>query len=222
MARWCCCATLTLLVAASTIAARTTTAAAEPLRLSLECDSASAMTFRFTVRNVADFPATLFIGSILGNGKTFFHDLWFRLRRSGVADTNIKWFDPSIGVVGGTIEPWVIRLPAGASSTVAVSIPRMFKADFATPADVHVRLTTQPLNPFEDAWVGTLTSDWLAFPSDCRSGIVARNCAPSLPARLTLSHPTARSQRTPVMLVALSQHGQQRRAVSDLDGHAYE
>jgi hypothetical protein len=63
----------------------------------------------------------------------------------------------------------VIRLAAGASSTITVSMPKGFSGDFAKPADVHVRLTTQPLNPFEGAWVGTLTSDWLEFPSDCRS-----------------------------------------------------
>ena len=159
-----------------TSAAQTT--AIDPLRLTLECEQASTLTFRLTLQNVSTEPTAAVIGTILANDKKYLPgSLAFTLKRTGVADSTFTYVDPSVSVVGGRVDPWLVPLPAGASYSVVVSIPRGVRESFATPAEVHVRLTTNEIgNPnldvqglrFIHVSVGTLTSDRIHFPESCR------------------------------------------------------
>ena len=185
MARCCSRAILTVLLAvfATTVAAQVP-AQAGPLRLVLECSQASELTFRFTVQNVSAAPTAAVIGTILGNDQKYLPDhLEMTVRRAGVSDTNLKY---SVGgVVGGRLDPWLVALPAGASYSVAVPAryfrlgTRLAQEPFVVPAELQLRLTTRevgkPQNDlqglsFIHVWVGTLTSDWIQFPKDCRPG----------------------------------------------------
>ena len=159
-----------------TSAAQTT--AIDPLRLTLECEQASRLTFRLTLQNVSTEPTAAVIGTVLANDKKYLpRSLAFTLKRTGVADTTFDYVDPSVSVVGGRVDPWLVPLPAGASYSVVVSIPSGLRESFASPAEVHVRLTTHEIgNPnldvqglrFIQVLVGTLTSDRIHFPESCR------------------------------------------------------
>jgi len=149
-----------------------------PLRLTLGCERASELVFRFILENVSTEPTAAVIGTILGNDKKYLPGpLGFTLRRAGEADVNFDWFDPSVVGISGRIDPWVIPLPAGASYSVTVVIPNGFRHLFFAPADVRLRMTTREIaNPngdlqglrFIHVWIGTLTSDWIHVPESCR------------------------------------------------------
>ena len=150
----------------------------EPLQITLACERASDFTFRLTVHNVSTAPTAAVIGTILGNDKKYLlGSVGFTLTRPGAADVNFDYFDPTVAVVGGRVDPWLVPLPVGASYSVVISIPKGFRDLFSTPVGVRVRLTTQQIGNtnldvqglrFIHVWVGTLTSDQISFPNSCR------------------------------------------------------
>ena len=167
------------IILAAFLAAWTTTAHARtaPLRLALACSRPAGSPFRLTIQNIDNTPTAVVIGSVLGNDRKYLpRGLQFTLRRDGMADTEVDWFDPSVAGVAGRIDPWLVPLPAGTSYSIGVLIPESLRHFFSTPAAVRVRLTTQTvptLNPdleglrFIHVWAGTLTSDWIPLPGDC-------------------------------------------------------
>jgi len=150
----------------------------DPLQLTLECERAPELTFRLTVRNIGSAPTAAVVGSILGNDRQYLlGSLAFVLSRDGSADTYFDYVDPTVAAVGGRVDPWLVTLPAAASYSVAVSIPRGFRDLFSSPAEVSVRLKTRELQSlnsdvqglsFVHVWVGTLTSERIPFPGSCR------------------------------------------------------
>jgi hypothetical protein len=153
--------------------------AAQP-DLVLACQKASTLTFGLTLQNTALVPTAAIIGTILGNDKKYLPDqVDFTIKRSGAADVNFRYFDPSAPGVGGRLDPWLIQLPPGASYIIRVSVPHSARDIFAMPGAIQVRLTTRELGrvssflqdlQFIHVWIGTLTSNAIAFPSDCVQG----------------------------------------------------
>jgi hypothetical protein len=145
--------------------------------LILARQKASTLTFGLTLQNTASVPTAAIIGTILGNDKKYLPDqVDFTISRPGAADVNFHYFDPSAPAVGGRLDPWLIQLPPGASYTIRVSVPPSASDIFATPGAIRVRLTTRELGrvssflqdlQFIHVWIGTLTSNPIAFPSDC-------------------------------------------------------
>ena len=81
-----------------------------PLRVALECERASDFVFRFTLENISSEPTAALIGWVLGNDRKYLvRQLGFTLKRTGEADLNVDWFDPSVpGIArqsGTTITP---------------------------------------------------------------------------------------------------------------------
>ena len=149
----------------------------DPLLLTLVCERASDLTFRLTLQNVSKAPTAAVIGAVLGIPKKYLPGrLRFTLSRVGAADTSFDYFDPTVILVGGRVDPWLVPLPTGASYSMVVSIPSGFRELFSAPSQVHVSLTTQEFGRlsgdvqglrFTDVWVGTLTSAPIAFPNSC-------------------------------------------------------
>jgi hypothetical protein len=145
--------------------------------LLLTCQSESTLTFGLTLQNTAAAPTAAIIGTILANDKKYLPgQIDFTISRPGVADIDFRYFDPSVPGVAGRLDPWLIQLPPGASYTIRVSVPQSARDIFATPGAIRVRLTTRELgrvsNSLQDlqfihVWIGTLTSNPIAFPSDC-------------------------------------------------------
>src|SRR5262249_41027697 len=153
-----------------------------PLRLVLGCSQRSELTLRFTIHNVSPTPTALVIGTILANDKKYFpNGLELTVRRSGIPDVKLSYVDPM--VVGGRLDPWLIALPPDASYSVAVPArkfkltPHLIEEPFSAPADLQLHLTTREVGRANNdmqaismihVWVGTLTSDWVRFPSNCQ------------------------------------------------------
>jgi hypothetical protein len=145
--------------------------------LVLACRKTSTLTFDLTLQNTASVPTAAIIGTILGNDRKYLPDqVDFTISRPGAADVNFHYFDPSAPAVGGRLDPWLIQLPPGASDTIRVSVPPSARDILATPGAVRVRLTTRELGrvssflqdlQFIHVWIGTMTSNPIAFPSDC-------------------------------------------------------
>jgi len=114
----------------------------EPLQLTLTCEQASGLNFRLSFRNISTAPVAAVLGSTLRNGKHLLGPLRFTLSRPGAADINFYYLDPTAGVVGGTVDRWVVSLPVGATYSIPISIPKGFRDSFSTPAEMHAHLTT--------------------------------------------------------------------------------
>jgi hypothetical protein len=150
--------------------------AAQP-DLVLACQEASPPTFGLTLQNTASVPTAAIIGTILGNDKKYVTaEIDFTISRPRAADVNFRYFDPSVPAVGGRLDPWLVQLPPGASYTIRVTVPQGYRDLFETPGAIRVRLTTHELGrvssflqdlQFIHVWIGTLTSNSVAFPSDC-------------------------------------------------------
>jgi hypothetical protein len=181
MARYRSCVILTaLLVASGSTVQHGQTA---PLRLVLACSQASELTVRFTIQNVSATPTAVVIGTILANDKKYLPvGLELTVRRAGIPDVTLTYVDPM--VVGGRLDPWLIALPPDASYSVAVPArkfrltPHLTQEPFSAPADLQLHLTTREVGRANNdmqgislihVWVGTVTSDWVRFPSDCHS-----------------------------------------------------
>ena len=118
----------------------------DPLRITLACERASDFTFRLTVHNVSTAPTVAVIGTILGNDKKYLlGSVRFTLTRPGAADTNFDYVDPTVAVVGGRIDPWLVPLPEGASYSVVISIPKGFR-DLFSHACWSARSSHDPTN----------------------------------------------------------------------------
>lgn len=156
-----------------------------PLRLLLECFRQPALNFKFTLENVSTAPVAAGIGSILGNDKTFLpENLELRIRRADMPITTATYFDPAVPGIAGAIEPWVVRLPVGASYSVRIpatfeqTTPPNGRETFAETEDLQLHMSTRRRPTAEAAqrlrlqnvWVGGLTSEWIRFPNDCRTG----------------------------------------------------
>ena len=152
-----------------------------PLRLSLTCEQASELTFRFTIQNVSTAPTAAVIGMVLGNRTYIPQSLRLTVSRPRVPVVHLEYISP-VGAVGGRIDPWLIALPAGASYSVAVparrfrSESKLSEESFSQPANLRLRLTTREvgsLNPdsqglaFINVWIGEVESELLRFPSQC-------------------------------------------------------
>ena len=145
--------------------------------LLLACQKESTLTFGLTLQNTAAAPTAAVIGTILANDKKYLPDqVDFTISRPGAADTNSRYFDPAVPAAAGRLDPWLIQLPPGASYTTRLSVPQSARDIFATPGAIRVRLTTRELGrvsnflqdlQFIHVWIGTLTSNSIAFPSDC-------------------------------------------------------
>jgi hypothetical protein len=119
------------------------------------------------------------IGIILGNDRKYLPEhVGFTLKRTGEADVNFDWFDPSVPGIAGRVDSWLIPLPSRAKYSVPVVVPNGFQHLFSRPADVVVRLMTQNLRDlngdlqgltFIRVWTGTLTSDAVRFPQSCHA-----------------------------------------------------
>lgn len=156
-----------------------------PLQLLLACSQASELTIRFTVHNVSTTPTAAVIGTILGNDKKYLPArLTLTVRRAGVPDATLPYIDPTGSFVAGRLDPWLITLPPDASYSVPVPAQNfrhtasLTKEPFSAPADLQLRLATREIDRTSTSsdmqglslihvWVGTLTSDWVRFPSDC-------------------------------------------------------
>jgi hypothetical protein len=95
--------------------------ASVPLRLTLVCDRAPALAFRFTVQNVSATPGAAIIGDIIGN-QEYQASVTLTGRRPGVPDTMLNV--PN-GPVAGSVGPWLITLAPGTSFSRAYQ-PRSF------------------------------------------------------------------------------------------------
>jgi hypothetical protein len=177
--RFCIIVTALLVASASTVQHAQTV----PLRLLLACSQASELTFRFTIQNVSATPTAAVIGTILANDKKYLPArLKLTVRRAGVPDVTVPYIDTTVAFVAGRLDPWLITLPPDASYSITVPAqnfrhtPSLTKESFSAPADLQLQLVTREVGETNNdmrglssihVWVGTLTSDWVRFPSDC-------------------------------------------------------
>jgi hypothetical protein len=175
------CAIITALLVAS--ASTMQHAQTAPLRLLLACSQASELMFRFTIQNVSATPTAAVIGTILANDKKYLPArLKLTVRRAGAPDVNLTYVDTTVPGVFGRLDPWLVALPPDASYSVAVPArnfrltPLLTKEPFSAPADLQLQLVTREVGETNrdmqglsviHVWVGTLTSEWVRFPSDC-------------------------------------------------------
>ena len=154
-----------------------------PLRLSLECQQKPELAFRYTIHNVSNHPAAAVIGIVLANDKKYLPGpLHLTVRRAGMPDVDLTYVDPT-GAIAGRLDPWLVTLPASASYSAVVparyflALAENVNETFSAPATLQLRLTTQKvadLNPdmiglqLIRVWIGTLVSDRLQFPRQCR------------------------------------------------------
>ena len=150
----------------------------------LECSQTSELTFRLTLQNTSPAPTAAVIGTTLGNDKKYLlQHVGLTVRREGVADTLLDYFDPSVPGIAGRIDPWLITLPPDSSYSITVparlfALPSTYVQEtFSKPANVQLHLTTRDIaDPnldlqglrFIHVWVGTLSSDWITVPGSCR------------------------------------------------------
>src|SRR5207302_8755376 len=67
---------------------------AVPLRLKVQCDRASQLTFTLTVQNVSGMPHAAVIGDVIGNDKRYdLAGVTVTVRRSGAPDTLLQFRD---------------------------------------------------------------------------------------------------------------------------------
>jgi hypothetical protein len=149
----------------------------DPLRLTLDCEQARALKFRVTLHNMSVVPTAAVVGTIIGNDKWYVPDhLELTVRRPGDSDTHLHYFDPTVpAAIAGRLDAWLITLPAAGSYSIAVPVdPREM---FSGPADLQAQWTTRANEPMNSdvqgqraihVWIGTLTSDWIHVPDDCR------------------------------------------------------
>jgi hypothetical protein len=129
-------------------------------------------------------PKAVVIGIVIGNDRKYWlKGLVATVRRDGAEPVDLEYADLSVGTIAGRTDPWIVQLPPGASYSMPV-LTRYFSAVqrtrlgiFSQPAEVQLRLTTREMGPlnldvpglqFIRTWVGTLTSDWITVPRDCR------------------------------------------------------
>jgi hypothetical protein len=160
------------------------------LGLTLECEQSPELTFRLSIRNISTVPASIMMGTVLGNDRTYMvQGLGLTIRRPGrrrsspgAVDQEGGYSDPSWpGVVGERLDPWLVALPKGASYSLALPASHFStqrsRETFSVPAEVRLQLQLAPLQTvnldlegrrFIKVWTGTLTSNWIQTPSDCR------------------------------------------------------
>jgi hypothetical protein len=154
-----------------------------PLQLVLGCSQRSELTVRFTLYNVSPTPTAAVIGITLANDKKYLPTgVELTVRRAGIPDVALTYVDPTVPAVAGRVDPWLIPLPPDASYSVAVPArnfrltPHLAEEPFSAPADLQLHLATREVGRTNNdmqgirlihVWVGTLTSNWVRFPSDC-------------------------------------------------------
>jgi hypothetical protein len=100
------------------------------------------------------------------------------VRRAGVADTRLRYFNPAYPGIAGRLDPWIV--PLSEDSAYSFAVPTLHynvaKNILSTPALVQAKLTAMPVqDPNVDmpglrvfpVWVGMLESNWLRFPDEC-------------------------------------------------------
>jgi hypothetical protein len=140
--------------------------------------------------NVGAASSSVVIGGSFGTPRKYLpYRLDLTARRAGAPDTLLKYVAPSPTRFGGRVDPWLIFLPPDALYSAAFparnfrllheppikpySVPDLAAVLVDGPVGIQLRLTTREMDKSDglypiNVWVGTLTSDWIQFPNDCR------------------------------------------------------
>ena len=163
-------------------------ASSSAVQVELGCQQRSGETnLRITLRNRDSVDTAVVLGSILANGAKYLADNLALDVRTGSDLTRYRYGDPSVPVVAGRLDPWVVYLPAASeftlvrplnhfgsagerpspanpSSKLLSAVPRPFAARLAFVAPPTP--STYPI-PLFKVYQGQLTSGWVEIPTQC-------------------------------------------------------
>ena len=154
--------------------------------IALDCNRSDArVELRMSVRNDSAKDSAVVMGNSLGNGRRYLADSFaLEVKRGGSAAIEVySYFDPTVGVIAGRLDPWVIQLPALSSFSLTRPIGHFWSAGAPLTldrGDVDIRLKLSAradtrlsdLHAFglapENLFTGELSAQWRRIPTDCR------------------------------------------------------
>ena len=143
-------------------------------------NSNDEISLRITLRNRDTADTAVVLGIILANGAKYLADSLALDVRTGSDVTRYRYGDPSVPVIAGRVDAWVVSLPAASEYTIVrplnhfwsgggqlTTVARPFAARLAfiappTPGEYAI--------PAFKVYEGQLTSSWVEIPTRCVAG----------------------------------------------------
>ncbi len=141
--------------------------------------SADAIELRAALRNVGKSDTAIALGSVLANGKKYLADAVSADISNAGGTTRFRYGDPTVPIVAGRVDPWVITLPVDSKFVLEWPLSHfwthgMLLSDEPQPYDVRIDVVARSVPrafgiPDFKLFVGEFRSAWIRVPDDCES-----------------------------------------------------